>query len=325
MDDLNFIETCYEPLPDEAAWGGSLAERIAPLVPSADAVMAAPYELRSDDGGQFIQVFGDVRFVDAGYAAHAREGMRAINASAERELVFRYTYGSQTPTVRPLSGLPPQSQRCVRSEMPWYNGEYLGIFATLDGQRGYQLCPGGRELVMPSRRRQAQLVRLCEHLAVGYWLRRLRDQGQPAGESAAAAVFAPDGAVLERGRTLRDARLQERLIDAVRGMDRARCRRMRHAPEESRQLWQALVAGEYALVESFERNGRRLILAIRCRTPRNALTPRESDVSKSAAKGLTNKEIADHLGMAPSTVGVHLAAALRKLRCPNRRMLSRWL
>lgn len=90
-------------------------------------------------------------------------------------------------------------------------------------------------------------------------------------------------------------------------------------------LWRGLIDGRYALIEAFERDGRRVMLAVRCRSPRRTLTPRELAVARAAARGLSNDDIGDELGMTGATVAVHLSKALRKLSCPHRRLLAQWL
>ena len=53
-------------------------------------------------------------------------------------------------------------------------------------------------------------------------------------------------------------------------------------------------------------------------TPQVPLTARQIDVLRLVAKGLQNKEIADELGMSPSTVRVHVTAVLKALGVENR-------
>lgn len=321
--ELDFIEACYDPLSDDSAWAVALAERCGRLVPGAKATMAASYEVRAGGGGRLLDIKGDGRFMDAGFAACSLNGMRVINATPERALL-QLSYALPAPSVSALSSLPQPYQARMREQMPWPSGDYLGLFGTLDGQRGYQLCPGGPQLMKPSPRRQAQLLRLCEHLAAGFWLRRLRAEGRAPDEATADAVLTPDGSTLSQ-RPLLPTPARQQLIEAVRAMDRARCRRRQRTPEEATQLWQALVGGQYALVESFERNGRRLMLAVRCRYPQPVLSEREGAVARRAADGYSNKQIGAELGLATGTVGVHLSSALRKLRCPNRKLLVDWL
>jgi DNA-binding NarL/FixJ family response regulator len=49
-----------------------------------------------------------------------------------------------------------------------------------------------------------------------------------------------------------------------------------------------------------------------------ALTPRELDMLRAAARGLGNKQIARELGVSPRTVQTHLTAAFAKLGVTSR-------
>jgi len=53
-------------------------------------------------------------------------------------------------------------------------------------------------------------------------------------------------------------------------------------------------------------------------SPLAALSPREFDVLRLLAGGLSNKEIAARLGLAPRTAANHVAAVLAKLGVPSR-------
>ena len=53
-------------------------------------------------------------------------------------------------------------------------------------------------------------------------------------------------------------------------------------------------------------------------TPRIPLTPRETEVLSLVAKGLTNAEVAEHIGRAEGTVKVHLKNILQKLGVDDR-------
>jgi DNA-binding CsgD family transcriptional regulator len=81
------------------------------------------------------------------------------------------------------------------------------------------------------------------------------------------------------------------------------------------------VDGTWSLVDHVESDGRRWVLARRnapgARDPK-ALSPRERDVLALAALGHSNKYVGYLLGLAPSTVAGHLAAAQRKLRLRSR-------
>jgi DNA-binding NarL/FixJ family response regulator len=57
---------------------------------------------------------------------------------------------------------------------------------------------------------------------------------------------------------------------------------------------------------------------------RRALTPRESEVLRSLARGYSNKEIARELDVSAATVKVHLKTLLRKLQVRNRTEAAVW-
>ena len=52
--------------------------------------------------------------------------------------------------------------------------------------------------------------------------------------------------------------------------------------------------------------------------PHSALTPREVEVLSFVARGMANKEIAEHLGTAPGTVKMHIQNILAKLSAADR-------
>jgi DNA-binding NarL/FixJ family response regulator len=54
----------------------------------------------------------------------------------------------------------------------------------------------------------------------------------------------------------------------------------------------------------------------------NRLSPREEEVARLAARGQTNREIAEALVLSPRTVQDHLAKAMRKLGVESRKALA---
>jgi DNA-binding NarL/FixJ family response regulator len=107
------------------------------------------------------------------------------------------------------------------------------------------------------------------------------------------------------------------LREGVRAIERARGPLRRRDPREAIELWRGLVAGLWSLVDHFDSDGRRYLVAHRNdpRTPDpRGLTERERQIVAYADLGQSNKHIAYQLGLSPSTVAVHLARAREKLR-----------
>jgi DNA-binding CsgD family transcriptional regulator len=95
-------------------------------------------------------------------------------------------------------------------------------------------------------------------------------------------------------------------------------------PDGAQAEWRALSAGRWSVVEHFDRDGRRYLVAFRAEGA-PMLSPRERAVAALAAAGCSNKAIGYELGIATSTVGGHLASAMRKLGVPSRvEMVARW-
>jgi DNA-binding CsgD family transcriptional regulator len=171
-------------------------------------------------------------------------------------------------------------------------------------------------------RRRENLARLAAHLAAGWRLRRaLAGSAQGRGPEA-DAVVSPNGRLEHCSPSLTDRRAQLVLSDVV-----LRRERIWSAPsdvETTLDLWRALIAGRWSIVDHVENDGKRFVLARRnqpdVREPA-ALTRRERQVAAYAALGHSNKLIAYELGLSSTTIATHLARALEKLGLDSRREL----
>ncbi len=83
-----------------------------------------------------------------------------------------------------------------------------------------------------------------------------------------------------------------------------------HVPFPDEPAWHALVAALRPFLD--EDVGPRATSAV------TELTPRQLDVLRGVARGLTDKEIASELSLSPRTVEMHVARALAALDCANR-------
>ncbi len=131
------------------------------------------------------------------------------------------------------------------------------------------------------------------------------------------AILRPDGRLDHAEEPAQGAVARAALFSSVRALDRARGPLRRRDPDEAVALWQALVAGRWSLLDRFDSDGRRYIVAHRndvAVADVRGLTLRERQVLAYAAMGHSNKWIAYELGLSTSTVGGHLTRARAKLR-----------
>jgi len=170
-----------------------------------------------------------------------------------------------------------------------------------------------------SRRRWTLLTRLATHLATGYRLhRRLHAQSPAAGVEA---VITPRGRIEHVEGAADSDESRANLKEAVGAQRWARGRARKDAPDKAIALWQGLVTGRWTLIDHYETDGKRYIVA-RENAPLSrssqALSEREKQVVALASLGRSNKLIAYELGIAHATVRVLFARAARKFGVQSR-------
>jgi DNA-binding CsgD family transcriptional regulator len=167
--------------------------------------------------------------------------------------------------------------------------------------------------------------RLAIHLGAGF---RIAGRADDPEADDVEAVLEPNGALLHgRGEACATSN-RERLRDAATKLDKARCRAGRADPHAALEVWQGLLAGRWSLVDHFDSDGRKFLLARRndptvpSPVPRT-LSRRQGQVVFLASLGWSLKEVAYALGVSTSTVSGHLSASLESLGIRSRAELVR--
>jgi len=178
------------------------------------------------------------------------------------------------------------------------------------------VSPSRDRLTLPAQ--PSALVRgLAEHIGTGLRLQRII-HAATLEDPAIEAIFDPDG---RTQRATGMARMQNAL-DRLREFVRVRARAS--APSEHSGAWDAVIAGRWSLVDRFDSDGRRFVVAYRnppgVLDPRR-LTAREEGVTTLAAVGRSNKEIALDLGISEASASGVLTTALAKLGLASRTLL----
>jgi DNA-binding CsgD family transcriptional regulator len=208
-------------------------------------------------------------------------------------------------------------------------GQMTTCWGAAGGDRGVDtvsvclICAPGAPLPAVSRH---ALDALAAHLGACQRLRRSLQGATPGPDAPRTeAVLSPDGRVLD-ARGPAAIRSLSAVVEAVRRTERARLRRT--GPEERLALWTALFEGRWSIVETVERDGKRMLLACR-NEPETAalrnLSSLERSVVEFVALGHPYKYVAYELGISLSGVAAHLQHALRKLGLPSRAALIRVL
>lgn len=168
-------------------------------------------------------------------------------------------------------------------------------------------------LVVDSQTRQ-RWGRVAAHLSA---LFRLRSAVSVHSNAAVEAVLTPSARVIHAAGAAQHSDALKALRDAVRSMETARGRLRRADPNSALSLWQELVAGRWTLVDEFESDGRRVIVA-HVNPPEvtalRELTPRQQSVIRLLLRGASSNSVAITLGITPSAVSQQLKHSLRKLR-----------
>jgi DNA-binding CsgD family transcriptional regulator len=189
---------------------------------------------------------------------------------------------------------------------------------------GFSWWCGSNEPIRLSEREKKSLEHLTIHMAAGHRIRRgLKDQPKPTGVSLADLPLDAE-ALLDPTRFVvtdalgdaRDATISETIREAAKQVDKARGKLRRQDPDEALEIWKGLTRGRWSLVDWFDTDGRRYVLAKpnlpRVGDPRG-LTEQEALIATYAARGETGKILSYRFGLSAQRVSTILASAKRKL------------
>lgn len=321
---VDLVEAAYRVDVADQPWLEGLLEAVLNVVP--------------DNGGAFASVL-DAREVACPQVLGAAVRnippdalVKAISLSEEDAdgLAFFRTVrdGPRVGSVRSAFGDAYESSRLYRDVLvPLGVSDVAYIYATdIDGftcTLGIPVRGAGLDRLRPS----ASLDRLQAHLAAAYRLRRYLATG--GSENEVDAVLDPDGRIQHVTRSADSHSQRAALRAAAQAVERARGPLRRRDGEEALSLWNAMVMGQWTLVDRFERDGRRFVVACRNRPRPRAdavLTRREREIVSMAALGYSNKLTAYALGLSPSTVATHTQHACAKLGVLTRaEMIRVWV
>lgn len=179
----------------------------------------------------------------------------------------------------------------------------------------YLSLPRMRRLRRDERQR---LARLGAHLASAFRMRRAQGEAHEVADlrGGVEAVLEPGGQLLDARDSAAQPSARADLREMARKLDKARGPLRREDPDLALETWTALVSGRWTLLDHFDTDGRRFLVARK--NPPDlmapiALDPRERMVASAVALGHPQKLVCYELGLTPVTVSRTLRSALGKL------------
>jgi DNA-binding CsgD family transcriptional regulator len=310
---LDVVEAIYRDEESDEAWLRRVLEVARPSLDAGLGLMAMPFV--AAPSGVLVPWVVD---------CHTKRGVGArlvmeVMATVRRDASVSRVYRTQLCQTASEAGFVkhPSWGILVRKGVL----DFLGLNAADTDGHG---CLVGAFLPRVQRldpRRRDSLSRVTAHLVAGHRFRRRAR----VSASATEAVLDSSAKMLHAEGEARTAAAQEALGRAARALERARCAAGRAEPDASLRSWKGLVDARWSLVDLFESDGKRFLVAKQNEpvTPTiETLTKRERQVATYAAAGHPSKLIAYELGIADSTVRVLLSRAMTRLQVKTRAALA---
>lgn len=315
---LDCLAASYRLDLDGAEYVRNIVEKAAPLLDRGLGVMAYTYDAR-DPKVPVIDHFATSKRFDPNWLPPfyaAVEAAQADIGSPQHPTGFQAWSHLTCGQASTLPGMRP----------------ILPLFTHIGGSRdafavnaldasGHGLWIGAplRTTAKVPAARMTLFTRFAAHLAAALRIRR----NALAAKPRPAAILSPHGALLDADSGDGVVEAREDLRRATVAFDQARTKKMRADVELATRRWRPLVASRWSLLDEFDSDGRRFIVAVEneppTRPPRRDLSEREHQVMTQAHLGHSDKVIAYELGLSASTVRVLLHRASRKLGASTRR------
>lgn len=313
---LRLVEAAYSLQRDGHEWLCGLLEAARPLIDRGHGSFAVAFRISRTDGS--VDVLN--RCHSAELSTPLVDKAVAFGSHADRDTVRR-VHVDDVPIETASSlwcraGSPPNANPLTAIESMGFV-DSIGAKSFDPSGVGVNLCSmlEARDTVPAVEVERWRLLR--SHVLAGLRLRSALDE---------EAVLEPNGKVLHAVAEAKTGTALDALRRRAIAIERARTGPGRRDPDDALGAWQALVEGRWSLVDRFDSDGRRYLIARRndpsVPGPR-PLSRRERQIIAYAAMGYANKHIAYALGLAPSTVSSHLRRAMLLVGARTRADLAR--
>jgi len=321
MDDLvGVAEAAYELSQPSPEWLQSVVDAARPALDQGRGLFAAEYDATDASNMRLSHV------ATSGMSSLGKNLLKLGVQTVGAEIISRLRHEpcgtlSEKLGKKTLSAIP----LLKAAGFTFGTKDLVGVNAGDPTLRGIGFCAPSRELKTVDDAFRARWQRLAAHVAAALRLRRQVEQlGDPM--EGVEAVLDPGGKLEHAQGVAEQKAYRAALRGAALAIDKARSAKLRRSdPDEALRIWGALVQGRWSLVDHFDKDGRRYLVARKNDPYVNGtvLTLRERQVLGFVCMGHPNKLVAYELGLATATVGVLLSTAMRKLGASSRVELIR--
>jgi DNA-binding CsgD family transcriptional regulator len=320
-DLLDVIEAAYQVDASDAEWLQKLAQSAHPLLDGGFGLCAFQYARGAEGLPEIVR--SCMLGLPAGLAELHATIFRTMDPDIKQR-PFRMgpcVSGSQLMGGGDALRRHPHMQKYAHT---FGMADSLWITAVEPSGAGCGIHAGRAEIGAPSPMVKRHWSRIAAHLSTAARLRkRLRAAGAVNDATAGddGAVLDPGGRVHHAAGPAKEKDALDELRRAVLSLEKARGPARRAEPDQALTDWKVLVMARWSLIDQFERDGRRYVVAYENQPSGagpDALTAREKQVVGHALLGHHNKLIAYELGISHSTVRVLLARAAKRLRVNTR-------
>ncbi len=320
-DPIAVIEAAYSLERDPQSWINRLVEAAHPSLDHGQGLFAYEYDLR--DPQHLVAGAQAYKHVHAGLESAGRAYMNGSSEALNRIFHPRVPFfGTGSDLLGRAAAEVPETRPVVEQGM----ADGVAAVAAVGDGRGVLL---GAVLASGQRlepRLRSTWSRITMHIAAACRLRcALLNRATFDPVPDAAAILDPEGNVQHAVGGAKSRSARESLREAALRIDQARGALRHDDSERALALWRALVEGRWSLVDHFDSDGRRFVIATK-NAPRATqplcLTRRERQVAVLAAAGHANKLIAYDLGVSEGTVAATLSRAMQKLGVRSRTKLA---
>jgi DNA-binding CsgD family transcriptional regulator len=319
-DLMSIVEAAYRVEMEDAAWLAGLAEAVLPHLDDGFGVAAFEF-YRPGDGLPEVVQRCHLGIPDK-LAAIYPTIFQTMDPEI-RQRPFRMgpcITGSQMMGMR-RGFLDEPHMKQYAQKFGMYDSFW--ITAAEPSGRGCGFHAGRSRLTRASAAQVQRWGRIAAHLSTAVRLRHAL-KGLPSGRAEPEAIFDPSGKLHDATGEARSEHARDLLRHAVLMSEKSRGPLRTKDPEKSLEIKKALVAGRWSLVDQFEQNGERYIVARQNEpiAPGPALlSKREKEVVGFAQLGHHDKQIAYDLGISHSTVRGLMRRAKTKLGVRSRKEL----